>query len=68
MKEAKKMNILDKIDKVTDEQFRDYIEGHLEQVDRATLICIACCIDVYQRKQAGTLADCIPNGVRQFGE
>jgi len=50
------MTILDTWEKMTDEEKRAALIECLGQVDNVTLHCIACAVDVYQRKQAGTLA------------
>jgi len=50
------MTILDTWDNMTDEEKRAALIECLGQVDNVTLFGMAACVDVYQRKQAGTLA------------
>ena len=50
------MTILDTWEKMTDEEKRAALIECLDKVDNKTLFGMACCVDVYQRKQAGTLA------------
>lgn len=50
------MTILDTWEKMTDEEKRAALIECMGQVDNVTLFGMACCVDVYQRKQAGTLA------------
>ena len=49
------MTILDTWDNMTDEEQRAALIESLDKVDRETWECIAACVDVYQRKEAGTI-------------
>ena len=51
------MTILDNWDNMTDEEQRAALIDCLDKVDNVTLLGMACVVDVYQRKQAGTLGN-----------
>lgn len=49
------MTILDTWDNMTDEEQRAALIECLDKVDNVTLLGMAACVDVYQRKEAGTI-------------
>ena len=55
--EAFDNTILDNWDNMTDEEKKAALIESLDKVDRGTWECMAACVDVYQRKQAGTLGN-----------